>query len=114
MRSASGRRAQPHGGTDGPVVDGGGECDGTRVVWLARRDEMLGAASDSRANAEDLARRTTASARLVDVEGARLAADSKALTASAIGRLGEGRDALEAAAALREGMEAASMAVQDR
>lgn len=114
MKSAIGEWAASTaawGDFDGPVV--GGEGDGRRA-WLARRDEMLGAANDSRADAEEMARRTTASARLVDVEGARLAADSKALTAGAIGRLSEGLDAPEAAAALRKGMEAASMAVQDR
>ena len=114
MKSAIGEWAASiaaWGDFDGPVD--GGEGDGRRA-WTARRDEMLGAANDSRADAENLARRTTASARLIDVEGARLAADSKALTASAIGRLSEGLHAPEAAAALREGMEAASTAAQDR
>lgn len=106
-------RAPPHGGGfDGPV-DGGGGSDGRRA-WLARRDEMPGAADEKRAKAEELARRTMVPARMVEVEGARMAADSKALTASAIGRLDEGLDAPEAAAALRAGMEAAGRAAMDR
>ena len=104
------------GDFDGPVGGGGSggeESDGRRV-WLARRDEMAGAADEKRAKAEELARRTMVSARMVEVEGARMAADSKALTARAIGRLDEGLDAPEAAAALREGMEAAGRAAMDR
>ena len=101
------------GSGDGPVADVvAGE--GMRDKWLARRDEMIEAADGKREMAVEMARRTRMSARMAEAESAQLAADSKVFTAGAVARLKNELHAPDAAAALREGMEAASKAVMDR
>lgn len=46
----------------------------------ARRDEMIKAADGGRQRAAEMARRTRVSARMAEVESARMSADSKVLT----------------------------------
>ena len=92
--------------------------DGDTVVrgsdgWPERRDRAQGVAEGRRARAEDMAQRTLAAARLAEAESAHLAAGTKSLTAGAVALL-KNLHAPEAAAALRDGMEAASRAVRDR
>lgn len=101
------------GSGEGPVADVvAGE--GIRDIWLARRDEMIEAADGKRRRAVEMARRTRVSAKMAEIESARMAADSKVLTEGAMARLKNELYAPNAAAALREGMEAASRAVMDR
>lgn len=103
---------------DGWVAESAGWEDGDTVVrgsdgWQERRDRARGVAEGRRARAEDLAQRTLEAARLAEAESAHLAAGTRSLTAGAVALL-EKVHAPEAAAALRDGMEAASRAVRDR
>ena len=90
---------------DGCRMDNsGGEMDG----WTANANAMRKAADAERARAEDMGRQTAGAARAAAGELARVAADSDR-RAAAVGAL-DGPDAQEAAAAWREGMEAAGRA----
>ena len=91
----------------------GDEIAGDRSMWLARRGEVEAVVDDERARAVEMARRTQEAARLAEGELARITADSKMLTAAAVGKL-EGLDEPDAEAALRKGMEEARRAVRDR
>ena len=97
---------------DGCRMDGGG-----RDEWMASRDAMREAADGERAMAEDMERQTAGAARVAAGELARVAADSDRRAAAARGELeGEegGPGAREAAAAWKEGMEAAERAARGR
>ena len=102
QKSASGW-VKSTGDWDGCRMDRGGDRDG----WKARTNAMRKAADAERARAEDMERQTARGARAAAGELAQVAADSDRRAAQ--GAL-DGPDAQKAAAAWREGMEAAGRA----
>ena len=110
MEAAAGWVADTAEWGDGCRMDGS-----VRDEWAASKDAMREAADKERAMAEEMERQTAGAARAAAGELARVAADSDRRAAAARGELEEAEPhAREAAAAWREGMEAAERAAGGR
>ena len=110
MEAAAGWVADTAEWGDGCRMDGS-----VRDEWAASKDAMREAADRERAMAEEMERQTAGAARAAAGELARVAADSDRRAAAARGELEEAEPhAREAAAAWREGTEAAERAAGGR